>query len=107
MRRRSRPGAPAAAAFAHAQIEVLEPAAARLRRPDGPRDLDSRLVRVARLEGHLARRHDGPPGTIVLGRGFSRLADLTAGLAAGKEAAGTGGALSADWDRLPDEGPRS
>jgi hypothetical protein len=34
---------------------------------------------VARLGGFLARKGDGPPGTITLWRGWKRLADLTEG----------------------------
>ena len=91
MLRRDGPRASPAAVFTNAEIEVLDRAAARPRRADEARDLDSYLIRVARLGGHLARRHDGPPGTIVMWRGFSRLADLVAGFAAGREAARTCG----------------
>ncbi len=34
---------------------------------------------VAKLGGYLARRNDGPPGTITLWRGWKRLVDLTEG----------------------------
>ena len=34
---------------------------------------------VARLGGYLARKSDGPPGTITLWRGWKRLTDLTEG----------------------------
>lgn len=34
---------------------------------------------IARLGGYLARKNDGPPGTITLWRGWKRLADLTEG----------------------------
>jgi len=37
------------------------------------------IVWVARLGGYLARKGDGPPGTITLWRGWKRLADLTEG----------------------------
>ena len=52
-----------------------------------PREHQSRdfvfyLNAVARLGGYLARRHDPPPGTIILWRGFSRLADLVIGFEA-------------------------
>ena len=43
------------------------------------RDLDFHIVAVARLGGYLARKHDAPPVTIILWRGFSRLADLVIG----------------------------
>jgi hypothetical protein len=43
-----------------------------------PRIADA-LVWVAKLGGYLARRSDGPPGTLVLWRGWKRLMDLTEG----------------------------
>jgi len=48
-------------------------------KPGKRRDLDFYMTAVARLDGYLARRHDPPPGTTVLRRGFSRLADLVSG----------------------------
>ncbi|AXQ95045.1 IS4 family transposase [Cereibacter azotoformans] len=45
-------------------------------------DLDFYIVAVARLGGYLARKHDAPPGAIILWRGFSRLADLVIGFEA-------------------------
>ena len=37
------------------------------------------VVWIARLGGFLARKNDGPPGTITLWRGWKRLTDLTDG----------------------------
>ncbi|MBN2685332.1 MAG: hypothetical protein JXR40_08635 [Pontiellaceae bacterium] len=37
------------------------------------------LVWIAKLGGYLARKSDGPPGTLVLWRGWKRLMDLTEG----------------------------
>jgi hypothetical protein len=37
------------------------------------------LVKVARLGGYLARAKDPPTGTMVVGRGLSRLTDITLG----------------------------
>ncbi len=37
------------------------------------------VIWIARLGGYLARKSDGPPGTISLWRGCKRLADLTEG----------------------------
>jgi hypothetical protein len=34
---------------------------------------------IAKLGGYLARKSDGPPGTITLWRGWKRLTDLTEG----------------------------
>lgn len=91
MLRRDGPRASPAAVFTATEIEVLDRATARPSRANDARDLNSYLIRVARLGGHLARRHDGPPGTIVMWRGFSRLADLVAGFDLGQTAAETCG----------------
>ena len=45
----------------------------------GPRDLNFNVRAVARLGGYLDRASDAPPGTTVLWRGLSRLADLVEG----------------------------
>ncbi len=37
------------------------------------------LVWIAKLGGYLARKSDGPPGTLALWRGWKRLTDLTEG----------------------------
>jgi hypothetical protein len=37
------------------------------------------VIWIAKLGGYLARKCDGPPGTITLWRGWKRLADLTEG----------------------------
>ena len=37
------------------------------------------IVLIAKLGGYLARKSDGPPGTLALWRGFKRLKDLTEG----------------------------
>ena len=79
MLRRDGPDASPAAVFTDAEIEILDRATARPSQAGDARNLDAYLIRVARLGGHLARRHDRPPGTIVMWRGFSRLADLVAG----------------------------
>lgn len=43
------------------------------------RDLESYVRAIARLGGYLDRAADPPPGTTVIWRGFSRLADLVEG----------------------------
>lgn len=96
MLRRGSLDAPAAAVLADAEIEALDRAAARPHRADEARNLGFPRIPVARLGGHLAgghlaRRHDEPPGTTATRRGPSRLADLVAVPAAGKKAAGTCG----------------
>ena len=47
--------------------------------PKTPPNIGDVVIWVARLGGYLARRSDGPPGTIALWRGWKRLADLTDG----------------------------
>ena len=37
------------------------------------------IVFIAKLGGYLARKSDGPPGTLVLWRGWKRLMDLVEG----------------------------
>jgi len=57
-----------------------------------PRNLDFYITAVARLGGYLNRKNDAPPGTTVIWRGFSRLADLVDGFnAANPEAPPTCG----------------
>ena len=48
-------------------------------RQGDPRDLAFYMTAIARLGGYLDRKSDPPPGTTVIWRGFSRLADLTEG----------------------------
>ena len=47
--------------------------------PPKPPPIGDVVIWVAKLGGYLARRSDGPPGTITLWRGWKRLADLTEG----------------------------
>ena len=47
--------------------------------PPNPPPIGDVVIWVAKLGGYLARRSDGPPGTITLWRGWKRLADLTEG----------------------------
>jgi hypothetical protein len=81
MLRRAEPNCAPAAIFADTELVVLERTTPALK-PGQTRDLDFYLTAVARLGGYLARRHDPPPGTIILWRGFSRLADLVIGFEA-------------------------
>lgn len=83
MLRRGSPDADPAAVFTRAELEFLQQASADAD-PTATRNLDFYMIRVARLGGYLARRHDAPPGASIMWRGFSRLADLVAGFAAGK-----------------------
>ena len=47
--------------------------------PKEPSCIADALVCIAKLGGYLARKSDGPPGTLVLWRGWKRLMDLTEG----------------------------
>jgi len=44
-----------------------------------PPSIGDAVIWVAKLGGYLARKSDGPPGTITLWRGWKRLTDLTEG----------------------------
>jgi hypothetical protein len=47
--------------------------------PQKPPPIGDIVVLVAKLGGYLARKNDGPPGTITLWRGWKRLVDLAQG----------------------------
>lgn len=66
------------AAFTNAEPSLLERAAPESKRKV-PRDLNFHVKAVARLGGYLDRTSDAPPGTPVIWRGLSRLADLAEG----------------------------
>jgi hypothetical protein len=83
MLRRGDPDAASGAVFTDVEIEFLDGSLPDTE-PGVPRNLDFYMIRVARLGGYLARRHDPPPGATVIWRGFSRLADLVEGFSAGK-----------------------
>lgn len=46
-----------------------------------PPSIAEALIAIARLGGYLARKTDGPPGTLVLWRGWKRLMDIAEGWA--------------------------
>lgn len=71
-------GAEPAAIFTDAERNLLEQAAPERKRQT-PRNLAFYVRAVARLGGYLDRASDAPPGTTVIWRGFSRLADLVEG----------------------------
>src|SRR5437868_4558811 len=56
-------------------------------RPSEPRvvTLQHYLRKVGKLGGYLARKHDPPPGNIVIWRGFRKLHDLHAGFLAARQ----------------------
>lgn len=49
------------------------------RTPDAAPTVAEAVTLIARLGGYLARKCDGPPGTLALWRGWKRLADLAEG----------------------------
>lgn len=78
MLRRQSPTASPAAVFTETERILLDRAMPS-NRQDAPRDLAFYMTAVARLGGYLDRKNDPPPGTKVIWRGFSRLADLAIG----------------------------
>jgi hypothetical protein len=81
MLRREFPDASPAAVFTETE-RVLLNRAMPSNRQNAPRDLAFYMTAVARLGWYLDRKNDPPPGTTVVWRGFSRLADLTDGFQA-------------------------
>ena len=75
---REAPGADPAAVFTQDERQLLDQATPERKR-QAQRDLEFYVRAVARLGGYLDRASDAPPGTTVIWRGFSRLADLVEG----------------------------
>ena len=75
---RDAPKASPEAVFTDTERSLLERATPE-RKSKGPRDLNFYVRAVARLGGYLDRTSDAPPGTTVIWRGLSRLADLAEG----------------------------
>lgn len=75
---REAPEAAPTAVFTETERHMLEQATPERKR-QAPRNLDFYVRAVARLGGYLHRASDTPPGTTVIWRGFSRLADLVEG----------------------------
>lgn len=75
---REAPDASPAAVFTDIECRLLERSTPE-NKSMSQRDLDFYLRAVARLGGYLDRASDPPPGTTVIWRGFSRLADLVEG----------------------------
>lgn len=48
--------------------------------PANPPSIAEVVIEIAKLGGYLARKLDGPPGTLVLWRGWKRLTDIAEGL---------------------------
>jgi hypothetical protein len=71
------------AVFTHSERIILERATPH-KRKNAARDLAFYMTALARLGGYLDRNSDPPPGTTVLWRGFTRLADLDEGFRAAR-----------------------
>jgi len=54
---------------------------------EGHQNLAHYMIKIARLGGYLARKHDGPPGNLVMWRGLSRLVDIKLGATLGTDKA--------------------
>jgi len=76
--RRQFPTASPAAVFTETERILLDHSMPSNRR-NAPRNIAFYMTAVARLGGYLDRSSDAPPGTTVLWRGFTRLADLIEG----------------------------
>ena len=77
---RTDPAAPCTTLLANREWKVLFLKANRNKAiPKKPPSIGEVVIWIAKLGGYLARRSDGPPGTITLWRGWKRLADLSEG----------------------------
>jgi len=77
---RTNPEAPCSTFLADHEWRVLFLKANRNKAiPKKPPSIGDVVIWAAKLGGYLARRSDGPPGTIALWRGWKRLADLSEG----------------------------
>lgn len=80
---RHQPETPATAVLTSRQLGLLRARPGGTRVPS-PATVTDALLAIARLGGHL--RHNGPPGWIVLARGFQKLQDMELGWIAAAEA---------------------
>ena len=86
MLNRVSPDETAELALAPAEISLLDQLAGRGgRRLTAPPTLAACLGEIARLGGYLARKHDPPPGNMIIWRGWSRLMDIQLGAALASE----------------------
>ena len=77
---RTDPETPCSAFLADHEWKVLFIKANRSKAiPKRPPCIGEVVIWVAKLGGYLARKNDGPPGTVTLWRGWKRLADLSEG----------------------------
>lgn len=77
---RTDPATPCSALLADQEWQVLfRKVTGNRSLPKQPPHIGDVVLWVAKLGGYLARKCDGPPGTLTLWRGWKRLADLTEG----------------------------
>jgi hypothetical protein len=77
---RTKPSMPCSEFLSELEWTVLMVKSSRNRSlPANPPPMDEMLISIAKLGGYLARKRDGPPGTLALWRGWKRLMDLTEG----------------------------
>lgn len=69
---------PATLVFTEREIALLEKLAP-TENESSDQTVGDFLIRLARLGGYLNRKHDGPPGNMVLWRGMARLTDIHIG----------------------------
>jgi len=90
MVRRGNPEAPPSTVFTHKEIEFLDRLETTTNR-DKADNLDSYIIKVARLGGYLDRKNDPPPGAAIMWRGTARLADLLESFAMAQQGISTCG----------------
>jgi hypothetical protein len=82
MSARAAPGAQPDSVLTSPEIATLDQIdAARPKPRIVRRTLDTYLLQIAMLGGYLARKHDPPPGNMVVWRGLTRLNDISIGIA--------------------------
>jgi hypothetical protein len=71
------PDVPCTVYFTHSEWRALTTFVAKTKTPpDTPPTLNEAVRMLAKLGGHLGRKHDGHPGAEVLWRGIARLTDI-------------------------------
>lgn len=84
MSARAKPDAPPENVLTFAEITALDRIDAARTRPRLQQPtLAAYLLQIAMLGGYLARKHDPPPGNMVVWRGMTRLHDITFGISIG------------------------
>jgi hypothetical protein len=77
---RTNPSMPCSELLSELEWKVLAAKSSRnSRQPATPLSIGEAILSIAKLGGYLARKKDGPPGTLVLWRGWKRLMDFAEG----------------------------